>query len=313
MVANRLDMLVCATRIKAFAAKNNMEWEVKQVNSRGLSWSTDWHSLRPRSSVRQMFDYNSPPARQDNRGISIYVCSSALESFIARVLPSVKRRFVLVCGDCDEDFPYQCATQQMFEFLLGHENLVHIFAQNCRINHPRITRMPIGLDYHTIRGAQLPADQEAVLHNIAERAPDLTKRKLLIYSTFQFANMRAARQEARRNLNRQLVYYEPTKVQRGLSWQRQTEYAFVASPRGEGEDCNRTWEALVLGCIPIVKASPLDPLYDGLPVLIVDKWEAITEERLKETVEKFSQMEFELEKLTLKYWVDRINDWLDPC
>lgn len=258
-----------------------------------------------------MLDYGSPSANQGDRGISIYVCSSALQSFITGALALIKRRFVLVCGDCDEDFPYQCASRPAFEFLLGHKNLIHIFAQNCRITHPRVTRMPIGLDYHTIRHVQRPADQEAVLHSIAEKAPALADRKILIYSTFQFANMYASRQEALRNLDRALVYYEPVKVDRGQSWRRQTEYAFVASPRGNGEDCHRTWEALALGCIPIVKTSPLDPLYDGLPVLIVDGWEAITEERLKETVERFSQMEFELEKLTLKYWVDRINGWFD--
>ena len=283
-----------------------MEWEVKHVNSRGLSWSSDWHSLFPRSSTRQMSAYNQLRL-MEGQAVSIYVCSSALPFFVTRTLQSVKRKFVLVCGDCDQDFPDQCLSTPMFEYLLGNGNLVHIFAQNCRITHPRVTRMPIGLDYHTIRNVQPPADQETVLTNIADRAPPLKERKLLIYTTYHFQMQYKSRQEAYNSLDKSLMYYEPIKVQRGESWQRQTEYAFVASPRGNGEDCHRTWEALALGCIPIVKTSPIDPLYDGLPVLIVRRWENITKEKLEETIEKFSQMEFALEKLTLKYWVDRIN------
>lgn len=195
----------------------------------------------------------------------------------------------------------------MFEYLLGNQYLIHIFAQNCRITHHQVTRMPIGLDYHTIRHIQSPADQEAILTNIASKACPFKDREPLIYTTYHLQMQYQSRQEAYANLDKSLVYYEPVKVQRGESWQRQTEYAFVASPRGNGEDCHRTWEALALGCIPIVKTSPLDPLYDDLPVLIVKRWENVTKEKLEETIQLFSQREFALEKLTLKYWTDKIN------
>ena len=53
---------------------------------------------------------------------------------------------------------------------------------------------------------------------------------------------------------------------------RMSSCKFVASPPGNGLDCIRTWEALYQGVIPIVKRSPLDPLFNRLPVLIVDRW-----------------------------------------
>ena len=46
------------------------------------------------------------------------------------------------------------------------------------------------------------------------------------------------------------------------------KYKFILSPPGAGFDCHRTWEALYLGAIPIVKTSSLDPLYKDLPVVI---------------------------------------------
>jgi hypothetical protein len=56
---------------------------------------------------------------------------------------------------------------------------------------------------------------------------------------------------------------------------------FVVSPHGNGLDCHRTWEALYLGVIPIVKTSSLDQLYEDLPVLIVDDWSDVTREFLE--------------------------------
>jgi hypothetical protein len=117
------------------------------------------------------------------------------------------------------------------------------------------------------------------------------------------------RQEAVSKINKELVYYEPIKVQRLQSWKKQSEYAFVISPHGNGLDCHRTWEALCLGCIPIVKTSKIDKLYEDLPVLIVNDWVDITTNLLEETITEFKNKNFNYNKLTLKYWIDMINSY----
>ena len=85
------------------------------------------------------------------------------------------------------------------------------------------------------------------------------------------------------------------------------DYAFVISPHGGGYDCHRTWEALILGCIPIVKTSKIDILYKDLPVLIVNNWIDINETLLAETVYNFSKITFKTEKLLLNYWNNEIR------
>jgi hypothetical protein len=97
------------------------------------------------------------------------------------------------------------------------------------------------------------------------------------------------------------------QVKRYISWKKQTTYAFVLSPHGNGLDCHRTWEALCLGCIPIVKTSPLDSMYDGLPVLIVDDWKDITIKLLQNTVDNYKDRPFIYEKLLLSYWMNKIH------
>ena len=46
---------------------------------------------------------------------------------------------------------------------------------------------------------------------------------------------------------------------------------YVIAPRGGGEDTHRAWEALYLGVVPIVKHSPIDSVFEGLPVHFVDE------------------------------------------
>jgi hypothetical protein len=75
-------------------------------------------------------------------------------------------------------------------------------------------------------------------------------------------------------------------------------YKYVLSPHGNGLDCHRTWEALILGCIPIMKTSALDPMFDGLPVLIVKNWSDVTQELLDTFVPQTN-----LEKLHTSYWL----------
>ena len=60
---------------------------------------------------------------------------------------------------------------------------------------------------------------------------------------------------------------------------------FDVSPPGHGIDCVRTWEALALGMIPIVLIShpptPLDALFNELPVVRVRNYSEITPARLR--------------------------------
>ena len=87
-----------------------------------------------------------------------------------------------------------------------------------------------------------------------------------------------------------------------------SKHKFVLSPKGAGEDCHRTWEAVITGCIPIVKSSSLNELYQDLPIVVVNDWSEITEEFLnnkyKELKEKSSQ---NVDKLTLNYWTNKIK------
>jgi hypothetical protein len=256
-------------------------------------------------------------------GDSLYVCNSNITVFASSMLQNLKVKVVLVTGDDDECIPFTC--QEATRLILNSDKIVHWFAQNCTLSHPKITNMPIGLDYHTIFNNkdhswgknQTPVDQEKEILELYKNSKQFYERQVRIYSTFHFALSRGDRQEAFNEIPKDLIDYEANQVDRMTTHKKQLEYAFVASPFGRGLDCHRTWEAIALGCIPIIKSSGMDPLFEGLPVLVVKKWSDVTQELLEETVKRFREesVKFSLDnsKMHLKYWVDKFESYRKDC
>lgn len=292
---------------------NNSEDKCTFVSSRGILKSCNIKSLTPVSSITKLINYNYSYFSNENENI-IYVCSTALLDFTNKI-DIIKNKFILITGDSDFTL-----TDNDFLDIIENDKLIHWFSQNYIGNHPKISQIPIGLDYHTIAksnhewGEMIGAEeQEQKLIEIKERALPFWERKRIGYSNFHFhlnGKYCNDRKNAIENISKDLIFYEPTKIKRNDSWKNQSEYAFVVSPHGNGLDCHRTWEALCLGCIVIVKKSNLDSLYEDLPVLIVNEWKDICNDLLNKTVDEFMEKDkngkFNYSKLTLKYWMDKI-------
>jgi hypothetical protein len=104
------------------------------------------------------------------------------------------------------------------------------------------------------------------------------------------------------------MWYEPAKAPRDECWRHMAALQFCASPHGNGLDCHRTWEALCLGCVPIVKSSPLDPMYQRLPIMIVRDWSEVTPAALQSFAAKVDERAFDSPLLTLDYWRRRFYE-----
>ena len=295
----------------------------KYVCSRGILKACDIHSLEPISDIRQLYNYKYDFTKLTDNSV-IYIATSAMPFFIMQVFKNIKNKFILVTGDSDCTVPYDILpSNEEFIKFIESDKILHWFAQNCVVTHSKITQIPIGLDYHTMSKRDhswgiktSPTNQEYFLKNIKLHSKPFYERKIKAYSNFHFfttTKFGYDRKDAIKNISENLIDYESTKIQRIYTWKNQTEYAFVVSPHGNGLDCHRTWEALCLGCIPIVKTSPLDNLYIDLPVLIVDDWASLNQELLDNTVIEFThkhyQHFFNYEKLTLQYWIQKINSY----
>jgi len=287
-----------------------MENNCQYVCSRGLLKSCKKFQSMICSSNRVIRE-NVLIGLQD--GDSLYICTSAIPHFAHQFLPHLTKRIVLVSGDADETIPYVDVTACVA--ILSSPYILKWYAQNCLTNHSKVVHLPIGMDYHTMSSSdsgwgkrQTPVDQDNDIDILHKSSLPFHERLNKCYTTFHFALDRGDRREAFTDIPKDLVYYEPTPVTRAQSHAAQVKYAFVVSPYGGGPDCHRTWEALALGCIPIIKSCKMDPLFEGLPVLLVQRWSDVTQDLLDKTIEEFKGKTFNYEKLTLRYWVKQIED-----
>ena len=311
------------TQLLKIPMNKNDETTCKNVCSRGILKSCNVHSFMPISSIKQLIHYDFSKM---NNGDTLYICTSAIPFFSTIINKIMNKHFILVSGDADEDCSVELFSMfgskqnEMFNSFINNQFIIHWFSQNCRIlNHPKISSMPIGLDYHTLSNNKnhqwgemsCPLEQEQLLFQIKKNSLHFKDRLCLCYANFHFclhtkyANDRIC---AMNEIAKNIVHYETSFVPRKKTWENQSKMAFVISPHGNGLDCHRTWEALALGCIPIVKTSPLNVLFEDLPVLIVENWSFVTKDLLNDTIIQFSNKTFNYEKLTLTHWTSQINN-----
>lgn len=242
----------------------------------------------------------------------IYVKMGKVNEFI-QVFDRIQYPFILITGDGDETFPDDIIPFNLFKNIIENNKIIRWYSTNCdETIHPKLSAIPIGVNFHCDAiWKNIPVhSQEALLDRIRSESKPFYEREHKCYATFHFStydNFGNPRKRAIEEISKDVVYYEPNRITPEETFINQTKYSFVISPHGHGLDCHRTWEALILGCIVIVKKSVLDPLYEDLPVLIVDEWSDITQDLLDNTIARFKTMEFNYDKITLQYWYNKTH------
>ncbi len=294
------------------------------VWSRGLALACDHNGgegfVRGQRGGRAALRFDPRAFDAVKDGDLVWTRLIALPQFVKEALPRIAARFTLVTGDEDWSIP-GCFPAS--EQLLESPKLLAWFTQNLDAGgrHRKLYPLPIGLDFHTIsNGAKwghaqaTPAQQEAELDALRAQMPPTRERLPLAHADFHFSKHKdMVWGDDRGSVERLLqgnpsVVFQQQKLRRIDLWREKTRYAFVVSPHGNGLDCHRTWESLVLGNIVIVKRSSLDPLYQGLPVVIVDDWRQIEPANLSrwqlEHAPAFAS-DAVTERLTNGYWIER--------
>jgi hypothetical protein len=231
-------------------------------------------------------------------GAIIFVRANLTAYFFEQVHPLLCARYILITHN--EDNP----ALGQFGHMLDDDKLIAWFALNVemREKHPKLHLIPIG-----IANTYWPFGNLDVLNSVMHKLPTIAKQHLL-YINFYLEDTRASRIPIYK-----FFLDKPWAYRRyGRPWNEYLEDIassyFVLSPHGNGLDCHRTWEALLMGSIPVVKTSSLDPLYEDLPVVIVHEWEEITEQFLIEKYHEMQNKTFKMERIYAQYWLDAIKE-----
>ena len=85
-------------------------------------------------------------------------------------------------------------------------------------------------------------------------------------------------------------------------------HKFAISPRGNGVDCHRTWEALYLRTVPIVKSSLHMNSFSDLPIYYVNSWDELDYNKLMEFYDKVKNELYDLSMMKISSWKEAIRD-----
>jgi FkbM family methyltransferase len=280
----------------------------------------------------QLFDVN---LYQDiQRGDIVWLPHRFVEQFVVEILPNINCDFVLLISDVidiNPDLLLGDIWKNSTSKLIANPFVVQIFMQNYigQENNSKLSYFPVGVDYHTIayknnkinqEDYRSPRNQEIDLVKIIAASDPTKDRKKRIFLDCYPSNAVTPTSkdylEFKKNtedvftqlLASGLIEHEEWAKKIDL-WKKKAEYAFSINLYQNELDCHRIWEDLVLGCIVIIKSSPLDPLYEGLPVVIIKDWSEVTQDNLDKWLEFYGDVlnnRYYREKLTHKYWYDKL-------
>ncbi len=228
-------------------------------------------------------------------GTVLYVDLKSVPTFFMEVYPFIPVPFVLLTTDGDESAPGRAHLKYLHHSMPSGSasKLLHWYSSNCdlpaEVTGGQFTCIPLGLSqwdgqrvdldgflagihglrYHQSGRPLFPSHVEAARQGLVflafETSPKLPDRNV---AWAHFCHGDAWQGERRWCVKERLSHRD--------LYSTAVTFKFAVSPHGGGLDCYRTWESLFLGMIPIVRTSTLDPLYNGLPVLIVSHWEEVT-------------------------------------
>jgi len=189
------------------------------------------------------------------------------------------------------------------------------YAQNKDTNNENVITIPIGLENFESnfthksmfsKHSSLPSNSFYKKEYINELSKTFEKKTHLVYLNFNPSTYLKERNYVL-NLffNKNWVCYN-----NNITWKQYYDglykSKFVFSPRGNGIDCHRTWEALYLRTIPIVIKTSCMNEFKDLPILFIDSWEQINEDFLLTKYEEMNNIKYNLNKCKMSYWIQRI-------
>ncbi len=236
--------------------------------------------------------------RRVQYGDIIFVKTDMLKEFFIKKHPYITNPYVLITHNSDLAVPGR------FAGMLSDSKILSWYGQNIEgYKHPKLIHLPIGLANRSW--------EHGSIEKVSKIRTQMQKisRDQLVYLNISVGTYPKERTQVYEMFKDKAFCLDSGSKPFEEYLKDLASCRFVLSPRGNGIDCHRTWEALYLGSIPILKTSDLDPLYEGLPVVIVEDWGLVTEEFLEKAYNKMLLTDYNFEKLVPEYWYNEFSKY----
>lgn len=239
--------------------------------------------------------------------INIFIELSSLESDNNKhtLLKWVKNfnfyfNIILHNGDIVPEYEYITA--------LIHNGAKKVFSVNVLDIDDKIIPLPIGLEnLHYFNNGLINLNTNKYEnHNLKKIVK--SSKNLIISARFNIQTNYIERNKLAIELkNKYGKKYQ--RLLNSIEYKKEVESSrFVLSPPGNGMDCHRTWEALAMGAIPVVKKGFLaESLIKDMPIICVEDWGDFLNLNENEMIDLYDSFVGKTtEKLYMSYWCKRI-------
>lgn len=262
--------------------------------------------------------------------IPIIFLKTDLLPYYIDILQSLDKLFILITSSNDDQCPpYLYYPENENEYpglkaksdkLLNRSNLKVWYAKNPAIKHTKLKPYPIGpkWQWKTTRFFGENKSEHLRIYNKYGLEPDKTMHNIEVKKNLLYLNFNQTTNNPLYQFHKNIRHKAKSDLlKNGFKWNESEDfenyirtlstYKFALAPPGRGIDSHRCWEALMVGTIPIVISSTINELYEGLPVVIVDSWDVITEEFLNKKYDEMIKTSYNFEKVYSEYWQKQLK------
>ena len=227
------------------------------------------------------------PVEEIKNYSKIFIYSHDIHPFFTKFFDHLADDTVIITHNSDIGVDSSC-----FKYLESPK-IKKWFCQNRYIIHPKLFSIPIGM-----ANSQWPHGNTQAMYNAinANHA-----KKYVVYKNFDIGTNRDKRNFVDAITISNGIPMNPS-IPFPLYLQELSKSCFAISPPGNGVDCHRIWECLLLKVVPVVEDSECLSQFKHLPVLFINNWQEVTPKMLLDKVDYYMTSKFDFAMLDIEYW-----------
>jgi hypothetical protein len=191
-----------------------------------------------------------PHSEIPNKDCLIYCKTDYLELCIPKI-ESKQNTYVLISHNSDGNIVYENPRNFDYKFTHFPKNIKIWFAQNIKVNHNKLISIPIGLESND----NIERKKDYIFHNILHNRVFNQRNKLFYINHNIYTNIKVRQYPYLKfKTNNWLTIKDGRNGLGFLNYANDLLlHSYVLCPEGNGKDTHRIWEALYLGCVPVIK------------------------------------------------------------